>query len=299
MRTALVSGATSYIGLELVDRLVSDGINVHALLRPTSNHGVFDLIATAPICHTIDGTLENLTDTVGAIAPDVTFHLAGRYVKAHQTADIAPLIADNIQFGTNLLEATTAAGCRHFVNTGSYFEYAAGIDPEPYNLYAATKQAFHSILEYYRRAYVVHATTLVLFDTYGARDWRPKLMPAILQAMRTGTELPLPADDPSLYLVEGRDIAAAFQHAAELLTKDPDVLDGQSFAVRDSDDYRISEIVAFFSQISGTEIRTKAGAYAAPEAPLPTLWDGPVLPGWRPQLTLADGIRNLIEATGS
>ena len=299
MKTALISGATSYIGLELVDRLVLAGINVHALLRPSSNLGVFDVLDTQPNCHVIDGTAENLTETVAAIAPDITFHLAGRYVKAHQTADIAPLIADNIRFGAQLLDAVTAAGCRHLINTGSYFQYADGIDPQPYNLYAATKQAFQEILDYYRHAHGLRATTLVLFDTYGARDWRPKLMPAILQAMRTGTELPLPADDPSLYLVDGGDIAAAFQHAAELLMQNPDVLDGQSFAVRDSQAYRISDIVDFFSQIGGTEIRTKPGAYAAPSAPLPALWDGPVLPGWRPQLTLADGIRNLIEATVS
>lgn len=294
MQRALISGATSFLGRELGRRLSADGVEVHAVVRPETDLGLLDDMPAPPVLHVHDGG--PLNSVLATAAPDVVFHLAGRYVRDHTPDDVAPLVRDNVLFGTQLLDAAACAGCRRFVNTGSYFQFADGDAPRPLNLYAAAKQAFADILDYYRDAFQMRAATLILFDTYGAGDRRVRLMGAIRDAIRDGTELPVPDDDPVLDLVHGDDVVSAFIRAAELLAADPPAIDGGVFAVSGGDRKRISEIVAAFEAVAGKAVRTRAGGWPRPTRAVADLWDGPALPGWKPTIGLADGIRRLMEA---
>lgn len=296
MKTALVTGATSFVGRALVARLAAAGVEVHAVIRPASNVAIFDGLDRKPHLHRHTGEAENLNDIVAEVVPDAVFHLAGKYLKSHTPADIDGLLRDNFSFGVQVLDAAVAAGCKAFVNTGSYFQYDGDGAPKPYNLYAAAKQAFSDVLDHYRDAYDMRAATLVLFDSYGPGDWRTKLIPALLKAQQSGDTLPVPADDPLLDLVHADDIAAAFVLAAQLLGNGSDSVDGKSFAVSSGQPMRISEIVALAEEVGGKPIATAKGDWPAPARPLPKLWNGPTLPEWRAEISLADGLRQLIEA---
>ena len=67
------------------------------------------------------------------------------------------------------------AGCYRMVNTGTSWQHYENSDHRPSNLYAATKQAFEEILNFYATAYPLRVCSLHLSDTYGPNDIRPKL----------------------------------------------------------------------------------------------------------------------------
>lgn len=296
MHRVLISGATSFLGRELAERLMATGIETHAIVRPETDLGLLDGLSARPVLHVHgDGPLDSI---LAAAAPDVVFHLAGRYVRDHAPDDVEMLLRDNVVFASQLLDATVRAGCRTFVNTGTYFQFAGGTStPQPLNLYAAAKQAFLTVLDYYRDAFGLRAATLVIFDTYGSGDRRVRLMSAIRDAQQAGTELPVPADDPLLDLVHSDDVADAFLCAAGLLADDPAAVDGGLFALSSGERRRISQVVAAFEEVGGKPVRTRAGGWPKPARAVSTLWDGPALPGWQPKIRLADGIRRLIEGT--
>jgi nucleoside-diphosphate-sugar epimerase len=240
MQRALVTGATSYLGRELVRRLLAGGVEVHALVRPGSDLTRLGDGADRPRCHVHDGTTEAMTAIVAKARPEVVFHLATKYAREHRPSEIEELVRSNVLFATQLLEGMAAARVRHLVNTGTFFQHHDSEGYRPLNLYAATKQAFEAILAYYADAAGLQATTLRLFDVYGEGDLHPRLMAAIRRAQRTGDPLPVPEDDPVLDLVHVDDVVSAFVAAAAHLDAGTRDVPGGVYAVSSGEHHSLS-----------------------------------------------------------
>lgn len=301
MKSALVTGAGSFIGHELVKRLAARSIPTHVIVRPTSDTTRLQALPTPPKIHVMDSAAGSLVDIINSASPEMVFHLAGAYQRDESPQDLPNLIQSNIQFGAQLLDAV----CRHqentagnpikgLINTGSYFQYYNN-EKNPLNFYAATKNAFEEILNYYAGRYGLASLTLVLFDTYGPSDWRLKLLPAIRDAQANGTDLNLPKNDLLLNFVHADDVIDCYFAAAEKLIKGAPGIAGREFAVRDAQDIRISELVAMFEELGPGKIKTNWGKWAAPDREIDVPWQGACLAGWQPKISLPDGIRQMIE----
>ena len=156
---ALVTGATGFVGSHLVRRLVRDGWQVHILGREGSR-----LPDAAEFTHVInhihDGSTEGMVRCVTQAKPDVVFHLASLFLSQHTTKDVESLIASNVLFGNQLLEAMKVIEVSCIINTGTSWQHYNNEDYNPVCLYAATKQAFESILDYYVQACSIKAITV-------------------------------------------------------------------------------------------------------------------------------------------
>src|SRR4051812_4602757 len=114
MRRALVTGATSFIGLNLLDRLGALGTELHAIVRSTSDLSRFRHLQTKPHIHVIDDGMETVSSAVACAKPDMVFHLAARYLREHQPEHVTDLINTNVRLGTYILEAMVKHGVKHF-----------------------------------------------------------------------------------------------------------------------------------------------------------------------------------------
>src|SRR5262249_51804252 len=122
----------------------------------------------------------------------------------------------NISLGTYLTEAMIKTGTEKLVNAGTYTQHYRGNDYSPVNLYAATKQAFQDILQFYVEAHGLQVVTLKLFDTYGPADQRTKLFHHLKQAAR-GQQLPMRPGHQLIDLVYIDDVVEALVLAAQRL----------------------------------------------------------------------------------
>lgn len=294
MRRVLMTGLTSFAGLALAARLATEGNDVHAIVRPSTDTARVASLPAEPTLHVHDGATESLQKIVKDVAPDIVFHLAGRYIREHNPGQVEILLRDNVTFGTQLLEALSRSGGGRFVNTGSYFQYQESGRYSPVNLYAAAKQAFADILAVYAESGAVQAVTLVLFDTYGKGDWRPRLMAAIHDAQRSGKAVPLPAADAAHDFVYIDDVADAYVRAAALLEKEPERVRNQAFAVRAEKPATIGEIIRVFEDVGKRPVPQAWGAYPTPPGRASMPWRGPLVPGWQPRVSLRDGIQRFI-----
>ena len=215
-------------------------------------------------------------------------------------ADVPKLILANIQFASQMLDAICrvnngAHKIKGVVNTGSYQQYfnqAKGV----LNLYGATKGAFEQLAAYYNDRFGLAFTTLALFDIYGPRDWRIKLLPAIRDAQSSGAVLDLPKNDLVMNFVHSDDAVVCFLCAAKELIANPQDVNMKNYAVRAVADIRISEIVQLFEKIGERPLQTNWGKWAAPDREIEIPWQGPPFPGWQPKISLENGIWQLIES---
>jgi len=102
-RVALVTGATGFVGGHLVRRLMVDGWETHAMVRPSSSATILCDVLGSGNVHVHDGSTVGLIDILRNVHPNVVFHLASLVVAEHATDDVEPLVQSNILFGRNLV----------------------------------------------------------------------------------------------------------------------------------------------------------------------------------------------------
>jgi nucleoside-diphosphate-sugar epimerase len=291
MRTALVTGATGYIGSRLSASLLDSGWQVNAVTRASSSLGLLAGLIHEIHFHEHDGTTDSLCRILENVRPDVTFHLACSATADHGPADVKNLIESNVLFGSQLLEAMRQSGSPCIVNAESFWQYSEHVgNLGPTCLYAAAKQAFHDILRYYIQSGHAVGVCLVLYDTYGPDDPRPKLLPFLRKAALSGSQVDLTPGHQIVDMSHIDDVVAAFLRAADLLLAQE--VDGLStYAVSSPQRMTLRDLVELFVRETGLALEVKWGArkYRPNEVMVPAT--GAALPGWRPAIDLAQGLR--------
>lgn len=114
-RTAFVTGATGFIGINLIDALVAAGWEVTALHRPTSD---LKQLAKRPVARAVGNIVEPAT--LSGLVPegaDAVFHCAADLNVWSRGNELQYLI--NVEGTRNVVAAALAAGARRFVHTSS------------------------------------------------------------------------------------------------------------------------------------------------------------------------------------
>ena len=297
-KTTLVTGATGFVGSHLTQRLVRDGWTVHALVREGSRFPAPAGLAGVRR-HVYDGTLDSIVGAVEEARPCVVFHLASLFIAQHRPGDVDRLVASNILFGAQLLQAMAAAGVTRLVNTGSSWQHFHGPEYEPVNLYAATKQALEDIIRYYGEAHGLRCITLKLFDTYGPEDRRPKLLNLLLEAARTGEAVGLSPGEQIVDMIYVDDVVEAFLVAGRMVEEGRGPA-CQAFAVSGGERVSVRELVKACEEVLGAPVPVIWGArpYRDREVMVPASFDEG-LPGWHPRFSLRQGLSRVMLSSRS
>ena len=175
-KKVVITGASGFVGSNLTRYLLGKNIEVYIIVRPTSDISFLEKKDYNLNIFRYDKDINKLISFFNEIQPDCVFHLASNVIAEHKANQIDSLVQSNITFGLHLLEAMKETGVKRLVNTGTFWQHYNNEEYNPVCLYAATKQAFETLLEYYVQAESFKVITLKLFDTYGENDRRPKLI---------------------------------------------------------------------------------------------------------------------------
>ena len=289
MKRVLITGITGYIGSHLA-RALLDNSEVHGLVRsPLRTEYIADIRDRLRLV-AVDDTYESVDAALAAVRPEIVYHLAAFYTGAHSAQAAPKLIASNITFGGHLLEAMAAYHIPALVYASTVMAHYEGAAYRPLNLYAATKQAFSDLLAYYTDAGFMRAVTLVLSDTYGPGDHRPKILNLIKQAVESGEKIALSAGTQTYDVVYIDDVVSAFRTAGEQLLNGQ--LGNDTFQVVPEAPLSLRETVEKMLQVNHLTLNAGWGERPAAEREmLSEIRIHPTLPGWSPKVLLEDGLQ--------
>lgn len=288
----LITGATGFIGSNLVKGLVREKRDVHVITRASSDLNVLFEVRDFIHVHVYDGSFDCLLKIFREVQPSTVFHLASEFVAQHQPSQVNSLLQNNVVFPAQLTEAMAICGIKRFINTGTSWKYFDSTEYRPVNLYAATKQAFEDILAYYVDVYEWQVITLNLFDTYGPKDPRPKLINLLLKTAENKQELQLSPGKQLIDLVHINDVVAAYLKAESSLNLMP--IGHLQYGVSSEAPVQLKELVSMCEEAWGLKLPVFWGArpYRDREVMLP--WHTyKKIPEWQPQVPLLNGLKQV------
>ncbi len=198
MKRAIVTGASGFIGANLARRLLSDGHQVHALVRKGSDLWRLRQIQNNLHLHEVElGDQKRLEKVANGIRAEWIFHLAAHGAYSWQN-EIDSILQTNIIGTANLVRACLKRGFEVFVNTGSSSEYGIkshapseteAVDPNSY--YALTKASATMFCRYASISNKVNITTLRLYSVYGPYEEPARFIPQLIVKGMQGKLPPL------------------------------------------------------------------------------------------------------------
>lgn len=291
---ALVTGAAGFVGAVLARRLVSDGHEVHAMVRPGSD--LWRLETIAATVHEVDiAEQPAVSDVVSRIHPEWVFHLAAYGAYPFQT-DFRAMVRTNVLGTIHLVESCLRVGFEVLVNTGSSSEYGFTDhapceieEPRPSSDYAVTKLT----ATLYCRAAAARSgrsiPTLRLYSVYGPYEEPSRFVPQLAVRGLEGKLPPLVSPDIARDFVFVDDVVEAFLAAANL----PGTAPGAVYNVGTGRQTSIREAVAIARRVLSIELVPEWGT-------MPNrAWDTSIWVanrdrierelGWKPGTTFEEG----------
>ena len=290
MKKAVITGATGYIGSNLLNYLLPKGWDISIIAQPKFGYeNIIDQRERIRIME-YDGDIHTLISFFKEQNPDVVFHLASANIFDYTPEQVDVLIQSNILFGTQVLEAMKYATTRLLINTGTYWQSYHSDTYNPVDLYAATKEAFEKIIQYYVDAHGFRIITLRLFDVYGENDKRPKLLNQLRRIAETGESLDVSPGEQYLDMVHILDVCSAYLRAYELLSTDTKIKN-KIYGVYSGNRIMLKDMINQFQEVLAQPLNVNFGGkkYKKREIMMPTN-NYEKLPNWKVEISLMDGL---------
>jgi len=300
MTRALVTGATGFIGANLVRRLLRDGHEVHVILR--DEHDPWRLAEVRAKVQTHGVDLRDAGAVAAAIresAPEWVFHLAA-YGAYPEQRDAHRIVETDLTATIDLADACVAAGVPALIHAGSSSEYglkdhapAEDERVEPNSVYAVAKSGATQYLREVGSRSGLRYVTLRLYSAYGPYEGPTRLIPRLALRGISGGYPALAAPATARDFVYVEDVVEAFLAAA--VRGEP----GAVYNIGSGRQTTIEDAALVARRVCGIAEEPVWGSYAARSWDTAVWVADPSLArdrlGWSAATTFEDGFRRTVE----
>lgn len=286
-KTVLLTGATGFLGSHLLEALLSEGYEVIALKRSTSDTWRIEhLLKRAKF---IDIDIDPIDRAFQLNPVDAVLHTACLYGRNNEKA--TTVSTSNVLFPLSLLELSVAYQVPRFVSCDTFYS-------KFFNAYSLTKNHFRDWLCYFSKH--IQVANLILQHVYGPHDSDHKFVPWVLQQMLKETAtIPLTEGIQKRDFIYIDDVVTAFMH---VLTAPGtpgfasyDLGTGKLTRLRDFLELARIEVEQQLGRKIKTELAFGQVPYRPGEIMAPKINPTPLMAsGWQPQIGVEEGLRKTI-----
>ncbi|WP_321833005.1 NAD-dependent epimerase/dehydratase family protein [Clostridium butyricum] len=193
MKKAIVTGANGFVGLWLVKELVSNGVEVTAVVRENSNRleCIKDLNGVKIVYNDLSN-IRNLSEKIKDCNFDVFYHLAWTGSTGPDRADYA-LQLKNVKYTVDAVNAASKLKCKKFVGAGTLAEFDCnsyipldGATPNSVTCYGTAKLTSHYMSKAECNKLGIEHGWAYLSNTYGIGNRTQNFVNFACKTMITG-----------------------------------------------------------------------------------------------------------------
>lgn len=221
IKKAVVTGATGGVGINLINELEANGIEVTAVCRPSSARA--NRIKQTPLVRIAECALADIGSLYGICKGgyDAFFHLAWDGTHGESRFD-SELQRTNIDAALDAVRAANEMGCSVFVGAGSQAEFgpkdcvlSPSLECSPTTAYGEAKlEAGRRTRELCEKLGIRHAWCRIL-SLYGPYDGEHTMVTSVIKTLLKGQAPQCTAGDQIWDYIYAKDAARAFRLAAE------------------------------------------------------------------------------------
>jgi UDP-glucose 4-epimerase len=289
-RTALVTGATGYMGPRLCQRLAESDATVYGVSR-----GADDVERDGVRWRRADlADLDVTRRLLEEIRPDLVFHLAGLAAGSRSLDLVLPTFRSNLTTTVALLTAAAELGCGRIVLTGSMEEPEpdeSGVVPS--SPYAASKWAASAYGRMFQALFDTPVTVARIFMVYGpgVQNER-KLLPYVIRSLLTNEAPKLSSGERRIDWIYMDDVAEGLVRLAmadDVEGRTVDLGSGRLVSVREMVE-RVARIVGGPEPEFGALETREMEQVRAADVEATERWIG-----WCPSVPLDTGLRRTVD----
>jgi dTDP-glucose 4,6-dehydratase len=305
----LVTGAGGFIGSHLVEQLLERGARVRAFVRYTSR-GDIGFLNSLPgevraQIEIVTGDLRDSSAVEQAMREcQYVFHLGALIAIPYSYLHPREVVETNVLGTVNVLEAARLHKPKRVIHTSTSEVYGTArtvpIDEshplQGQSPYSASKIGADKIVESYFRSFDVPAITVRPFNTYGPRQSTRAVIPTIITQALKRADVHLGSLSPTRDFTYVTDTARGFICAAEA-----DRGLGDEINLGTNNEISIGALVQKIENLIGYKINVVCmeERMRPPKSEVERLHAdnsrANELLGWRPEVSLKDGLQRTIE----
>ena len=257
MSNVLITGASGFIGANLVRDLINTKDQIHILIRKQSNLWRLNNIISECNVHFVDiSNIEEVKNIISEIKPEIVYHCATYGVYPNQK-DVSKMDQTNVVGTLNLLKALHEnSELKRLVNLGSVFEYGSKsnstkeTDPaQPFDSYSATKVSQTKLVEDHSHQKKLPAVTLRIFTPYGIFEEPGRLISDVMVAAVKKNPLRIFSRKAKRDFVYIGDVTSALIKASN-----KPGIDGEIFNIGSGKSTSVEEIVNLVSKVTNIDL---------------------------------------------
>src|ERR1035437_237485 len=306
-RRVLVTGAGGFVGSHLTERLVRAGARVRAMVHYNAL-GTWGWLDQSPVRGDIDVIAADLADRDSVVramkGSEIVFHLGALIAIPYSYEAPASYVHTNVIGTLNVLQAARELGVERVVHTSTSEVYGTAqyvpIDEkhplQGQSPYSASKIGADKMAEAFHRSFGVPVVTLRPFNTFGPRQSARAVIPTIITQCLAGDTVHLGSLEPTRDFIYVSDSVEGY-----LLAASTDKVVGMTINLGSGREISVGGLGTTITQMTGSAATIESDERRLrPEASEVDrlLADNSLaqsLLGWRPQVTLEDGLARTID----